>query len=132
MSLVWGKVDPLLLMRSFRQDIEDLIGPSKYEWHISYGFRSLEQQKVLYEHYMEDTKHNPRAAPPGKSAHNYGMAVDLWPDDPDKAGTQPMWKTNTPAWIWLLAKVKLHPRLKSGVNFNDAGHIERYKWLNYI
>ena len=44
---------------------------------IDSGYRSYEQQEVLYEAYLKDPKNNPEAAPPGASWHNWGGAIDL-------------------------------------------------------
>lgn len=129
MPIVWGRVDPLLLEPQFRQDLEDLLGPSQWTWFMLYGYRSLAEQNRLYNLYI---KGGPKAAPPGKSAHNFGLAVDLVPDlDPNTPGLQPNWVTSTASWLWLFAKAKLHPRLKSGVSFADADHLEKYKWQKF-
>lgn len=37
-------------------------------------YRSLEDQSALYQKFLSG---GPRAAPPGQSAHNYGLAVDI-------------------------------------------------------
>ena len=124
--IVWRTVDPNKLHPGFRADIEKFLGDSPFTWYVTYGYRSLAEQLTLYNAYLAG---GPKAAPPGKSAHNYGKAVDIVLDiDPDKPGLQPTWNVALAGWVWLFAACKLHPRLKSGVSFNDADHIEQYKW----
>lgn len=124
-----SSVNPALLKAEFRSDIEKLLGESPYTWLVTFGFRSLAEQLTLYNSYKNG---GPKAAPPGQSAHNFGLAVDVVLDgDPDKPGIQPTWDTKLAGWAWLFAKVAAHPRLKSGVTFGDGGHIERYKWKNH-
>lgn len=127
--IVWGSVDPSLLEPEFHNDLVALLTPSQWTWYMLYGYRSLALQNELYDKYIRG---GPKAAPPGKSAHNFGLAVDLVPDlDPEKPGLQPNWITTSSAWLWLYAKVKLHPRLKSGIVFGDGDHVEKVRWQNY-
>lgn len=42
------------------------------------GRRSMEEQSRLYQRYLQG---GPRAAPPGQSAHEYGLAVDIYVED---------------------------------------------------
>jgi hypothetical protein len=129
MPISWGAVDSSRLEPQFKADVEKLLSESPYHWYVTFGYRSNELQKVLYDKYLAG---GPKAAPPGSSAHNYGLAVDVVLDiDAEKPGLQPSWNTKLAGWLWLFAKVKLHPRLKSGVSFGDGGHIERYKWQKH-
>lgn len=128
MSINWFKVDPSKLEPNFRKDVEELLGKSLYSWYITFGFRSLAEQAKLYEIYQNG---GPRAAPAGKSAHNFGLAVDVVVDIDKKAGLQASWDERQEAWKWLYQVVAIHPRLKSGKTFGDGGHIERYKWSNF-
>lgn len=131
MPLHWRGVKPGDLDPAFRADIEELLGNSPYHWTVLSGYRSLDAQRVLHEKHLAG---GPRAAPPGKSAHNYGLAVDVVPDkDSNPAnGLQPEWVTSAKPWAWLKANTVPHPRLRSGWSFGDAGHIERYRWRNHI
>ena len=108
----------------FKSDMDELLTSSPYTWHVMYGYRTIELQEKLYEIYLAG---GPKAAPPGHSAHNFGMAEDLQLIVNGKAE----WNTNHPGWQWLFEKVKAHPRLHSGVGFGDADHVEKYKWYNY-
>lgn len=124
--LNWRSVDPTKLHPQFRQDVEKLLTESPFSWYVTHGYRPLKEQLVLYNAYLAGGS---KAAPPGKSAHNFGKAVDVVLDvDPDKPGLQPSWDLKLAGWVWLLVKLTLHPRLKSGVSFNDGDHIEQYKW----
>ena len=126
MTLDWRSVDPEKLDPTFRRDVEALLESSPFAWTVLYGFRSLAEQEKLWRAYQSG---GPRAAPPGKSAHNYGLAVDVVPDgDPNKAGLQPDWNTGHPAWKWLFEAVFRHPRLHSGRSFHDSDHIEAVNW----
>lgn len=128
--IVWRTVDPALLEPQFRRDIEDLLTGSAWTWYILHGYRSLEEQGKLWAAYQ---KGGPKAAPAGKSPHNFGLAVDLVPDaDPDTPGLQPEWNTRAEAWSWLFAALKAHPRLHSGLSFQDADHVERLGWQRFI
>lgn len=42
--------------------------------------RSFAKQKTLYDAYIRDPKRNPMAAKPGKSRHNFGIAIDIESD----------------------------------------------------
>ena len=128
-----ANVDPSLLKKEFRIDIHKLLDGSPFTWLVTFGFRSLQEQEKLWQIYR---KGGPKAAPPGKSAHNYGLAVDVVPDGDDtKPGIQPDWthedKDNV-EWLWLFDAVWKHPRLHSGRSFQDASHIERLGWKQYI
>ena len=122
----WRRVDPKLLQPSFRFDVEKLLRESPYSWTVTYGYRTIEEQESLWEKYKAG---GPRAAPPGKSAHNFGLAIDVALDGDDSlAGLQPDWNTSHAGWRWLFEAIAKHPRLHSGRSFNDACHIERLGW----
>lgn len=126
MPLSWGKVDPSLLDPAFRKDVEAFLTASPYLWGVAYGYRSLEQQDELYRKHLAG---GPRAAPPGRSAHNFGLAIDVMLDgDPKKPGIQPDWVTTHAGWLWLKAQSIPHPRLRTGWRYKDYGHIEAVNW----
>ena len=130
MSLTWREsVDPTLLSPEFVGDLVALLWGSKFSWYVTYGFRTYKEQAALYQKHLAG---GPKAAPPGRSAHEFGLAVDIVLDaDPETPGLQPSWNTKLAGWIWLFVAVKRHPRLQSGVLFGDGGHIQRYKWKQY-
>jgi D-alanyl-D-alanine dipeptidase len=41
------------------------------------AYRDIEQQRVLYEAYLARNKAPPQVAPPGRSLHNNGLAIDI-------------------------------------------------------
>lgn len=124
--LDWGKVNPALLRKAFKADVEAFLQSSPYRWEVRYGFRSLEEQAALYKTYQAG---GPRAAPAGRSAHNFGLAVDVVLDGSDQAGTQADWDTSHPGWTWLTVECKRHPRLHSGASYADYGHLEAVDWI---
>lgn len=77
-------------------DIVDLLGVS---FRVTQGDRTWAQQQELYDQVPRVTK-----APPGYSWHNFGLAVDVSPDDPALPGYQPDWNLAHPAWKLLAAK----------------------------
>jgi hypothetical protein len=120
------------LAPSFRVDVTTVLAASPYDWRVVYAYRSLDLQQVLYDKYRAG---GPLAAPPGRSAHNFGLAVDvqLWvPDAPSPSDPMRMeWNVKARGWQWLFAAVKGAPRLHSGIEFGDFDHIERLNWKLY-
>jgi len=127
MAIIW-RCDKGLLRPTFSDDVEKLFKGSKYTFYALSGTRSMEEQKVLWEIYQAG---GPKAAPPGKSAHNYGLAVDVVLDVSDAPGLQPSWDTKLAGWLWLKQACFKHPRLQSGWSFGDWPHIQQYKWRQY-
>lgn len=121
MSVIY-QINRKLLQPQFDLDTNTVLANSPFKWIVTWGFRTLEEQAKLHDIYLHG---GPLAAPPGESAHNFGLAIDVVLID--KAGH---WNYNTFSlgWIWLFAKILNHPRLHSGKGFGDADHIERYKW----
>lgn len=126
MPIDWMKCDPDTLDPVFRKDVEEFLAASPYTWGVCYAFRSIALQKELYDKHLAG---GPRAAPPGRSAHNFGLAVDVVLDgDPAKPGVQMDWVTTHAGWLWLKAKSIAHPRLRTGWKYADYGHIEAVNW----
>lgn len=121
--LTWD-CSPDGLNPQFKADIEALLTPSAYDWHITSGYRSLEEQATLYEAHL---KGGPLATKPGNSAHNHGLAVDV----ALILNGQEDWNTNHPAWQWLFSGIYAAPRLHSGTGFGDPDHVERYDWREF-
>ena len=75
--IVWRKgVDKTLLQPQFLADVEALLGGSPHTWLVTSGHRGIAEQAELYRIYKAG---GPKAAPAGKSAHNYGLAIDVVP-----------------------------------------------------
>lgn len=126
--LNWGKVDTTKLESEFLRDVTKLLTDSPHQWKVTEGLRSMERSKELNDAYKAGK--GPRAAPPGKSAHNYGLAIDVALIDPKnpKAFT---WDTSQPGWQWLKEAVNKHPRLRSLYRVGDWPHIEKVKWEQF-
>jgi hypothetical protein len=117
------------LQPAFRADVETLLEADPARWLITHAFRSLEQQNALYVKHLAG---GPLAAPPGKSAHNFGLAVDVALDgDPETPAWELNWDIRDEDWQRLFARLKAHKRLQSGVRFSDGAHIQRYRWTRY-
>lgn len=128
--IVW-RADPTKLNTAFRRDVEAVLTQGPHTWYVLSGYRSNLEQADLYRKHLAG---GPRAAPPGRSAHNFGLAVDVVPDVDDATpGLQPSWDVkHEAAWTWLAATVDWHPRLKHGRVFGDWPHIERRDYRKYI
>lgn len=107
-------------------------------WRLDGGIRSVEKQSTLSPSSTNATG--------GRSAHNYGLAIDFAPvglENNNNTGTYAIVTVDTPYAIrpirvaepWAVAIIELynHPTLRSGATFlaggsPDYGHIE---WRNY-
>lgn len=69
------------------------------EFLATSGFRSIEEQRVLYEKHRRDPKNNPPAAKPGKSKHNSGLAVDIWPLGRNASKASPFLSYKAREWL---------------------------------
>lgn len=128
--LYWGHVESKLLLPQFVQDVNDLIGPAPHAFYVTEGFRSIERSNALYASYIAGD--GPRAAPGGRSAHNFGLAIDIALDsDLHTPSLQPTWDIKMEGWLWLRGAVNKHPRLRGGWWYSDWPHIEVYKWQQY-
>lgn len=144
--LIWGKIDKAELEPKFLNDVHALLEASPHTYYVTEGYRSIERSNLLYDEYTNGRiigreangtiirgSKGPKAAPGGKSAHNYGLAIDVSFDgDPNKPGLQPSWDTKLAGWTWLKMAVFKHPRLHSLWNIGDWPHIERLNWRNYV
>lgn len=129
MALFWRQISKEHLAPDFLADVETLLGESPYSWYVTRAFASREEQEALYQKHLAG---GPRAAPPGKSAHEYGLAIDVVPDeDLAQGGLQPTWNTRFPGWLWLRDVIKPHPRLRHGSRFGDWPHVEAYPWRKH-
>jgi hypothetical protein len=129
--ITWRKgVDPKALNPAFLADVVSVLDPSPYRWLVTYGRRTTAEQAALYATYQAG---GPRAAPPGKSPHEFGLAIDVCLDgDTATVEIEPDWNTSHPGWLWLFEAIWQHPRLHSGRSFQDACHVERLGWPNFI
>lgn len=86
------------------------------------GFRAFDEQKKLWDAFVAGA--GPRAARPGASAHNYGLAVDCALRLPPRALSWDKHHYNT------LLKVLPNHGLKSGQLYNDLPHINFPQYEN--
>jgi LAS superfamily LD-carboxypeptidase LdcB len=85
------------------------------------GYRSPERSDELYKNFKEHG--GPRAAPGGRSAHNYGRAVDFLALR--DGATVP--NSDAPEYD-LLAELAARYGLRTLQSLNDAGHVEDPDW----
>lgn len=126
--VIW-QTNRYLLHEQFANDAHELLTDSPYTWYVISGYRSLAEQKILHEKYLKGE--GGKAAPPGKSAHNFKLAIDVVLDGSEKPGLQMLWDTKHEGWLWLAWAIRKHPRLHSGMWFADWPHIERLNWQNF-
>lgn len=112
----------------FKADIEARLGPSPYGW---VGYRAVPPpgaQAALSAAYQAHPDTAPEAAPPGESAHEFGLGADVRRDNPEHEFD---YETD-PAWPWLWAAIEADPNLHSGHDFPkpDDDHIEAYRWAH--
>lgn len=95
------------------------------DYVATFGYRSYDEQARIYMAYRAGK--GGRAAPPGKSAHQFGLAMDFCRDANLKmSGLQPDWRE--PAFAILgeeAAKLGLH----WGAGYGDRPHIS---WPGYV
>lgn len=107
------------------------------KWIVTNARRTMAEQKAIFEQ-PTDGKDNDRdgkideademvsKAPPGSSAHNYGLAADLAPMKDGK-----IW-WNAPDAIWrAMADVAVKLGLTAGYyfkSFKDMPHVEHPRW----
>ncbi len=106
--------------------IEALTPLTGHEWRITSARRTMAEQQALYD--QGRTKPGPvvTKAPPGSSAHNFGLAVDLVPMKDGK----PWWEAPKSLWKKMADEAKRRGMV-SGYYFKtifDAPHVEDANW----
>jgi hypothetical protein len=91
------------------------VNPEGLEVRISHGARSLAEQGDLYRKYLTDRKY--KAAAPGHSAHNYGMAIDI-------AVIQGSASIDNPSTWGRLGRLGESFGLRWGHGFDDDDHFQ--------
>jgi RHS repeat-associated protein len=112
-----SKLDPRFqgMAKQFVSDANSILNIFGYEIRVTYGFRSFEQQAQLYKAYLAG---GPKAAPPGKSAHNYGIAIDVAIIDGNRVADGDKAARNT------LGAIGEARGLRWGNSFGDPPHFE--------
>lgn len=97
---------------------------------VTDGYRSYVEQMALYNRgrnlkgEIVDAKAVVTKAKPGMSMHQYGLAVDLVPDDVTLAGYQADWNADHPVWKQLLEVAPSHDLAEGALwrTFPDRPH----------
>ena len=113
------KLDPDFLTK-LRALLAALVLHNDDSWVATFGFRSWDQQNTLYQKYLAG---GPLAAPPGRSAHEHGLAVDLLAfrdGAPVKDGKDPAYQT--------LRDLAQRYGLETLYAYGDAGHVQLQDW----
>lgn len=127
--IVWTRIDKGAIDPRLVAALEKQLGCSAFHYWALSGYRSIEEQRILYRRWLAREPGAGKAAPPGMSAHNYRKAVDFVVDvDPKKPGLQPSWNIKLAAWLHLKLMVQLHPDLRHGSDFGDFPHVEWKTW----
>ncbi len=87
------------------------------------GYRDPAVSDVLHAAWVADPEHAPRAAPGGKSAHNFGKAVDFLA----YRNGQPVKSSREPEYA-LMEELAPRYSLKTLRALNDGGHVELADW----
>lgn len=114
----------------------------EFTFRVTQGLRSWNEQAALYAqgretliqvnsmrkavHWAPLTEfENIRVtnAAPGYSWHNFGMAVDVVPDNIDIPGFQPDWNEAHPSWARLIV-VGRSVGLVNGISWHDEPHFQ--------
>ena len=118
-----ARIDVALLDAGFLEKLYGLLGAAKAHGLVlvgTEGYRSPERSDELYAAYL---KGGPRAAPAGKSAHNYGKAADFLAM---RAGV-PVASSDAPEYL-LLEELAPRYALKTLRALQDGGHVELDGW----
>lgn len=117
---------------AFKLKIEELIKQVEKvtgrKWGISDGRRTMAQQKAIYAQGRTAPGKVVSNAPPGSSAHNFGLAADIWPLTAD--GEDFEW--GAPDKLFkVMADIARKLGLTAGYYFksiHDAPHVEDLSW----
>jgi len=115
----------------FADDCDSCVGALSWSYRVVFGVRSWALQARLHDAYAADPLHAPRAAPPEKSAHVRGLAIDLVL----VVNGRDIWDYRHQGWIDLHAAIDKHPRLHGGWMFksgpSDDDHVEKVNWQTF-
>jgi peptidoglycan L-alanyl-D-glutamate endopeptidase CwlK len=124
-----GKLDTL--DPDFKAQIEQLLmaveSLTGLQWVCTDGRRTMAEQDKLFAQGRTKPGKVVTKAPPGSSAHNYGLAVDLWPLDKDRD----IWWEAPAKTFKPLADLAVDMGLTAGYYFQsifDAPHVEHPSW----
>ena len=116
----------------FKAQVEELIKRTETatnrQWAISDARRTMAQQRDIYAQGRTKPGKVVSNAKPGQSAHNFSLAVDLWPLKAD--GKNFDWGASQ-ALFKVMADIAVEMGLTSGFYFksiHDAPHVEHPRW----
>lgn len=114
----------------FREKIVTLLDSAEqktgYKWIVTSGRRTMSEQKKLYDQGRTSSGPVVTKAPPGSSAHNFGLAADLAPMKEGKI----WWEAPKSVWRQM-ADCAQSMGLVAGYYFKtifDAPHVEDKAW----
>ena len=88
------------------------------------GYRDPARSDALYAAWIASGKKGPRAAPGGKSPHNFGLAMDYVCLD---AGGQVIESSLAPEY-GVMEEIAPRYALRTLRHLNDGGHVEGLEW----
>lgn len=120
----------------FKADVENALAPSPYSWVAYRVIPPSGQQAELNADWKAGK--GPLAAPPGESAHEFGLGADVYHEmvNDETGRREQSWDyKHDPAWPDLWARVRAAPDLHGGIDFPDPpgpdeDHIEAYRWAH--
>ena len=129
--MIWD-VPRAPLVPEFANAVDTIPG----DWAVTYGFRTKDEQNALYAKGRDSTgkiidqSKVVTYAPYPRSAHCWGMAVDLARVDAE--GTR-RWDYGHPAWKDLQAFVDASPSMHGGWQFPDPDndHVQSVQWYKW-
>lgn len=126
MTLDWSLLD-----RDFATRLKALMTVAKMKGlrlSPQCGYRSPAESDRLYSAWIQGGKKGPRAAPGGKSAHNYGLAVDVLCLDAEGKVVE---SSEAPEYV-LLEDLAQRYGLKTLRALSDGGHVELDGWEDRV
>ena len=137
MTIQWNGYDSGLAT-GFADYINSVVGPLPSLYSVQQGIRTVAQQNALYAQGRTAPGAIVTDAPGGSSAHNFGLAVDLYPliNGAIDWGVPPA-PNAVQAWNDLWNAVRAQGSLITGEDFTltggqpDPGHIEFNNWAVY-
>lgn len=105
------------------KQMADMVYNEGIQFRVTQGYRTYADQAAIYSQGRTTSGKIVTNAPPGHSWHEFGLAVDVAPDDPSLPGYQPDWNESHPAWTRLVA-VGISLGMLNGKSFKDEPHFQ--------
>lgn len=126
MSDPLARIDTTKLRPDFLARLRGMLGAAKAHGLAlvaTCGYRDPAESDRLHAAWLHDPKHAPRAAAGGKSAHNYGRAVDFLA----LRDGSTVKNSDAPEYT-LLAELAERYGLRTLQALDDGGHVEDSEW----